>query len=100
MSRIDLQPSTAQAGIITAHSAGQATAAFEPAGPIATGALSIIDAAAGIADSVATTAEASRASALLAHTEAVGAAAVTSVATLVAIDETNAKELGAVATGV
>ena len=66
----------------------------------ATGALSIIDAAAGIADSVATTAEASRASALLAHTEAVGAAAATSVATLVAIDETNAKELGAVATGV
>jgi hypothetical protein len=97
MSRVDLQPGIAQAGIVSAQCAGQAAATFEPAGPVATGALSLIDAAAGLAHFAATTAQASRASALLAHTEAVGAAATTSVATLVAIDETNAEKLQVVA---
>jgi hypothetical protein len=97
MSRIDLQPNTAQAGVITAHGAGQATAAFEPAGPIATGALSIIDAAAGVADFTAVTAQGSRASTLLTHAETLGAAATTAVTSLVTIDETNADQLRAVA---
>lgn len=57
----------------------------------------MIDAATGLADSTVVTAEAGRASAFLARTEAVGAAATASVATLVAIDETNAEDLGAVA---
>jgi hypothetical protein len=58
----------------------------------------MIDAAAGLADSVVATAEAARARALLTYTDAVGAAATASVATLVTIDETNAEGLKAVAT--
>lgn len=95
---LELQPGTATAGIRAAQGSGHAeAAATAPGGPVATGALSLIDAATGLADSTVVTAEAGRASAFLARTEAVGAAAMASVATLVAIDETNAEDLGAVA---
>ena len=56
----------------------------------------MIDAATGLAESTVATAEAGRASTFLARTDAVGAAAATSVATMVAIDETNAEGLGGV----
>lgn len=98
MSRpFELRPGTAQAGITTAHSAGQGAAAIEPSGPVATGALSIIDAAAGLADLAAVTALTSRASAVLTRAETLGVAATTAVASAVAIDETNANHLNAVA---
>ena len=98
MSRpLELQPGTATAGIGAAQGSGRAAAmATASAGPVATGRLSMIDAATGLAESTVATAEAGRASAYLARTEAVGAAASASVATLVAIDETNAENLGAV----
>ncbi len=56
----------------------------------------MIDAATGLAEATLATAEAGRASTFLARIEAVGAAASASVATMVAIDETNAKSLRAV----
>lgn len=93
----ELQDGIALAGITTAHSAGQAVAAIEPSGPVATGALSIIDAAAGLADLAAVTALTSRASGLLTRAETLGVAAMTAVASAVAVDETNALLLSAVA---
>lgn len=98
MSRpLELQPGTATAGISAAQDSGHAEAMTTAlAGPVARGALSVIDAATGLAESTVATAEAARASTLLARTEAVDAAATASVATLVAIDETNAENLGAV----
>ncbi len=99
MSRpFELRPGTAQSGIKTAHLAGQGAAAIETSGPVATGALSIIDAAAGLADHAAVTALTSCASALLTRAETLGAAATTAVTSAVAIDETNANNLSAVAT--
>lgn len=95
----ELQPGTALAGIATAHSAGHGTVAIEPSGPVATGALSIIDAAAGLADLAAVTALTSRASALLTRAETLGVAATTAVTSAVAVDETNARLLSAVAAG-
>jgi hypothetical protein len=102
MSRIDLQPGTALAEVTAAQGAGHATAAATAtasAGPVATGALSLIDAAAGLADFGAATADTNRAGALGARSGLVGTAATTAVATLVAIDETNAEQLRAAATG-
>lgn len=98
MSRpLELHPGTATAGISATQGAGQAEAmATTLAGPVATGALSMIDAATGLAESTVATAEAGRASTFLARIEAVGAAASASVATMVAINETNAEDLGAV----
>ncbi|WP_236732152.1 DUF2563 family protein [Mycolicibacterium peregrinum] len=97
MNRLDLQPGIAQLGITAAHGAGEDAAAFEAAGPVVTGTLSIIDAAAGVADFTAVAAQSSRASALLAHTETLSSAATAAVNSLVAIDESNADELRAVA---
>ena len=93
----ELQPGIAQAGITRAHIAGQGAAAIEPSGPVATGAMSIIDAAAGLADLAAVTALTSRASALLSRAETLGVAATTAVTSAVAVDETNAHLLSAVA---
>lgn len=97
MNRLDLQPGIAQLGITAAHGAGEGAAAFEAVGPVATGTLSIIDAAAGVADFTAVAAQSSRASVLLAHTETLSSAATAAVNSLVAIDESNADELRAVA---
>lgn len=95
----ELHPGTAQAGISAAQGSGRTEAmATASAGPVATGALSMIDAAAGLADFTVATAEAGRASAFLAHSDAVGAAATASVTTMVTVDETNAEGLKAVAT--
>lgn len=100
MSRpFELQFDTAQAGITAAHGAGQAAAAVEPAGPVATGALSIIDAAAGLADLTRVTALASRASVLLAHAETLGIGATTAVTSSRFTEESNADQLSAVVTG-
>src|SRR6478752_83254 len=94
MSRIDLQPATAQTGITAAQGAGSVQAAATvPAGPISTGSLSIIDAAAGIAELVAVTAENCRASAVLTSTNATGTPATLAVSSMEAIDETNAQQL-------
>ena len=92
MSRIDLQPATAQARIATAQTAGSAAAGVV-AGPIATGALSTIDAIAGLVEVLAVTEDKTRAIAVLAQMNSVGAAATTGVTDLVAIDETNAQQL-------
>ncbi|WP_231984001.1 hypothetical protein [Mycobacterium sp. 852013-51886_SCH5428379] len=97
MNRLDLQPGIAHVGITAAQWAGEDAAAFEVAGPIATGTLSIIDAAAGVADFTAIAAQGSRASALLTHIETLTTAAAAAVDSLVAIDESNAAVLRAVA---
>jgi hypothetical protein len=100
MSRIDLQPATAQTRITAAQGAGSVQAAATvSAGPISTGALSIIDAAAGIAELVAVTAEKCRASAVLTSTNATATAATLAVSSMEAIDETNAQQLKAAAAG-
>ena len=96
MSRIHLQPATAQTGITVAQGAAIVqVAATVPAGPISTGALSIIDAATGMSEAIAVAVENSRASALLARTNTMGVAATAAVTSLVAIDETNAQQLRA-----
>lgn len=97
MNRLDLQPDIAQVGITAARWAGEDVAAFEAAGPVATGTLSIIDAAAGVADFTAFAAQGSRASALLTHSETLTTAATAAVDSLVAIEESNAAVLRAVA---
>lgn len=97
MNRLDLQPGIARVRIAAAHWAGEDAAAFEAAGPVATGTLSIIDAAAGVADFTAVAAQRSRASALLARIETLSSAATAAVDSLVAIEESNAGELRAVA---
>ena len=100
MSRIDLQPATAQTGITAAQGAGSVQAAATvPSGPISTGALSIIDAAAGIAELVAVTAEKCRAIAVLTSTNATGTAATLAVSVMEAIDEANAQQLKAAGPG-
>lgn len=98
MSRpFELQPGIATAAISAAQGSSHAEAmTTASAGPVATGAVSIIDAATGLAESTVATADARRASTFLARSEAVGAAAAASVATMVAIDEANAENLGAV----
>lgn len=97
MSRIDLQPGTAQAGITAAQSAGRTSAAATvPAGPIGTGALSMIDAAAGLAEFIAAAEEKARAGAVLARTNATGTAATATVTDLVVVDETNSQQFTAV----
>lgn len=101
MSRIDLQPGTAQAGVTTAQSAGSTqAAATAPAGPVATGALSMIDAAAGLVDCMAVNGESTRAGAVLVRAHATGSAATAAVTDLVAIDQTNAQQLTTVGGGV
>lgn len=97
MSRIDLQPDTALVGITTAEHAGAAVAVAEAAaGPIATGAMSMIDAAAGIAEFMAVGEEEAHAAVALGRTVATGAAATSAVTDLVAIDEANRQQLRAV----
>lgn len=100
MRRLDLQPGTAQAGIIAAQSAGGATAAAAvPAGPVAIGALSLIDAAAGLLDGLLVAGETPRTGAVRVRAHVTGSAATAAVTDLVAIDEGNAQQLSAVRVG-
>lgn len=96
MERLDLQPATAWRGITAAGVAGADTASVEPAGPIATGRLSIIDAAAGLADFTSVAAQQGHAAGLLLRVEALSTAAAAAVNSLVVADEWNATQLRSV----
>ncbi len=97
MERLDLQPATARGGIAAAGVAGSDAASVEPAGPIASGSLSIIDAAAGLADFTSVAAQQGHAAGgLLLRVEALSTAAAAAVNSLVVVDELNATQLRSV----
>ena len=96
MERLDLQPATAWGGIAAAGVAGSDAASVEPAGPIASGRLSIIDAAAGLADFTSIAAQQGHAAGLLLRVEALSTAAAAAVNSLVVVDELNATQLQSV----
>lgn len=96
MGRLDLQPATAWGEIAAAGVAGADASVVEPAGPVATGRLSIIDAAAGLADFTSVAAQRGHAAGLLLRVEALSATAAAAVNSLVVIDESNAAQLRAV----
>ena len=87
MERLDLQPAPAWGGIAAAAVAGSDAASVEPAGPIASGRLSIIDAAAGLADFTSVAAQQGHAAGLLLRV---------AVNSLVVVDELNATQLQSV----
>ena len=96
MERLDLQPATARGGIAAAGVARSHPAAVQPAGPIASGSLSIIDAAAGLADFTSVAAQQGHAAGLLLRVEALSTAAAAAVNSLVVVDELNATQLRSV----
>ena len=96
MERLDLQPAPAWGGIAAAAVAGSDAASVEPAGPIASGSLSIIDAAAGLADFTSIAAQQGHAAGLLLRVEALSTAAAAAVNSLVVVDELNATQLRSV----
>lgn len=101
MNHLYLQPETALGGITGAQGAGTSAASATPAaaGPVATGAMSLIDAAVALLGAPASGSEGTRSAAMLLRTETLAGAATTSVAEQVATDESNANRLDAVGGG-